>query len=206
VDYGTGPEPENQNEIVARIIQQGNALLLSGGGDVDPSFYRSSEPAKKVNIRRDTFELALIEEAMKHRMPIMGICRGCQLLNVALGGTLQTIRNREEYRRYHNRFRTHPVTIEPDSRLYQTVKAKHLPVRSLHGQAVDRVGEGLRIIARANDGLPEAIENTPSEEGHWMVGVQWHPELMPFKNQEHLLMDEFSHQARQFILDTRSAQ
>lgn len=197
VDYGRGPEPETIISIAEAIMQQGDALLLSGGVDVDPKLYSDEEPTAHINPRRDRFEKALIEFALRDNKPVMGICRGCQLLNVTTGGTLQSIRTQPEKRKNHHRFKTHPIHVEPDSRVADFIEGDHLAfVRSLHGQAVKTTGPGMRICAHAPDGVPEAIECDPCEE-RWTVGVQWHPELMPFKNQEHKIVDHFVRAARE---------
>jgi putative glutamine amidotransferase len=149
---------------------------------------------------RDRFEIALIHEALRRRLPILGICRGCQLLNVALGGTLRTIRSDKRHRRYHNRLCAHGVALLRNSRLCRIVRTRRLwHIRSLHGQAVARPGRGLKVVARASDGVAEAIEHRATvherAERPWIIGVQWHPELMPFKNQEHRLIDAFVRRA-----------
>lgn len=180
-----------------KIMKQGDALFLSGGGDVDPVLYHSNEDAYHVNPNRDRFEMALIEYALEQNIPVLGICRGCQLLNVTLGGTLQTIRNDPQLKTYHNRLRPHPVYIKPDSQFAEIVGGDFLgSIRSIHGQAVQEPGQNLQIIAHAKDGIPEAYESTMMKDGRWIVGIQWHPELMPFKNQEHRLIEAFIDQAR----------
>lgn len=195
--YFSNSHEENLDTVANNIMSQGDALFLSGGGDIDPALYNSNESAVNVNPNRDRFELALINYALDHDMPILGICRGCQLLNVRLGGTLQTIRNNPALKKYHNRLRSHPIYIEPESHFAHMVGGDFLGhIRSIHGKAVDQPGENLRIVARANDGIPEAYESTSIGDGNWIVGIQWHPELMPFKNQEHRLIDCFVQRAR----------
>ncbi len=199
VDYGTGPEPGQLVSVARRIVKQSSGLLLSGGSDVDPQFYRPAERASSPHPRRDRFELALIDQARERGIPILGVCRGCQLLNVAHGGTLRTIRHDPQYRRYHNRILPHPVVVDPASRLAGVLEAQWLSgVRSVHGQCVDDPGDGLRIVAQAPDGIAEAIEAPldQQEPGGWVFGVQWHPELMWRENTEHRLIREFVAAAR----------
>lgn len=196
IDYGHGPEPENIHDLAEDIMLCGDALLLSGGEDVDAQLYDGKEPARHPNPRRDRFEIAMIQIAMRDDKPIMGICRGCQLLNVAAGGTLQTIRTDPQFYCYHCRFRTHPILVEPTSHVAAFIEGNRLEyVRSFHGQAVKETGANMKIAATAPDGIPEAIECDCREE-RWIVGVQWHPELMPFKNQEHKIVDHFVSAAR----------
>lgn len=191
IDYGQGPEPENIHERAEDIMQHGDALLLSGGGDVDPKLYGAKEPGKSLNPRRDRFEISMIQIAMRDKKPIMGICRGCQLLNVAIGGSLRSIRKDPQLCHFHSRLRSHPVLVDPTSRLASFIEGSHLAsVRSYHGQAVSRTGPDLKIVAVAPDGIPEAIEYKSIDE-RWIVGVQWHPELMLFTNQEHKIVDRF---------------
>ncbi|QGJ72414.1 Gamma-glutamyl-gamma-aminobutyrate hydrolase [Planctomycetales bacterium 10988] len=187
-----------------RWIPQVDGLLLSGGGDVDPRLYGSDGTGLNVNQQRDTFELTLLKEARDRGLPIFGICRGCQLLNVAYGGTLHTIRSQPTFRRFHNRLRSHAVQLAEGSRLAEVLGSTYLGfIRSVHGQAVHRLGEGLQVAARAADGIIEAIEKKNYNEAtSWVMGVQWHPELMPFENQEHRLINEFIHQAR-LVMDKR---
>ncbi len=178
-----------------QLARRADGLLLTGGGDVDPTLYGSREPARHVRPWRDRFELELIKIALTREIPILGICRGCQLLNVADGGSLRTIRDDSERRRYHHRMRKHPVKISSNSRLAEIVGRNRIRgVRSLHGQVVDRPGKSLHIVAHADDDLPEAIESTAFER-RWTVGVQWHPELSWSTTEEHRLVDAFVAQA-----------
>lgn len=156
-------------------------LLLTGGQDVDPRNYQELPHQKLGTIDpvRDAFELALIAEAVKQKKPILAVCRGMQLLNVALGGDLyQDLSLRSEPTLKHVQLptsfsqTTHPVQINPESFL-----GKFLPetyqVNSFHHQTIKTLGTGLEVIARAPDGVIEAVENQEQR----ILGVQWHPEL-----------------------------
>jgi putative glutamine amidotransferase len=150
------------------------AVVLSGGPDVDPAEYGAERDPRLGPTRRrlDRFELALARAADERELPILGICRGCQVLNVARGGDL--IQDVADHRqRYRGERPAHPVAIEPDSRLARAAGATELEVNSFHHQGVRTLGRGLRAVARAPDGLIEAIED-PGRPFH--IGVQWHAE------------------------------
>jgi len=156
-----------------------DGLLLCGGEDVDPELYGAPrhERLGRVNRRRDEQELALIARARRSGIPIFGICRGLQVLNVAFGGTLvqdipaERASAVEHAVRAPRDARAHAVTAEPGSLLEGF---GGFSVNSRHHQAVDRLGSGLRVSARSPEGLVEAVEaKNPSAN---MFAVQWHPE------------------------------
>lgn len=154
------------------------ALLLSGGGDVDPELY-GGDPgtAELVHRGRDDFELALIREAREMKLPILGICRGAQILNVAFGGELIDLDDDQELRAIHFNPRGHPVEVEEGSRLAKLFGAGKVEnVTSYHRQAVGRLGKGVRAVARSPEGIVEAIEVAETED-EWTIAVQWHPEM-----------------------------
>ncbi|MEH0469099.1 gamma-glutamyl-gamma-aminobutyrate hydrolase family protein [Streptomyces sp. B21-097] len=161
--------PGHAAATVARL----DAVVIAGGPDVEPGRYgaepdpRTGPPARE----RDAWELALIEAALTAGLPLLGICRGMQLLNVALGGTLtQHLDGHIEAVGVVGR---HPVVPVPGT-LYGRVVAEETSVPTYHHQAVDRLGTGLVASAHAADGTVEAVE-LPS--AGWVLGVQWHPEL-----------------------------
>ncbi|MER6062827.1 gamma-glutamyl-gamma-aminobutyrate hydrolase family protein [Streptomyces sp. NPDC001792] len=162
--------PERAAETVARL----DGLVIAGGPDVDPARYgaerepRTGPPA----VARDAWELALIGAALDAGMPVLGICRGMQLLNVALGGTL--VQHLEGHAEVVGVFGGHPVKPVPGS-LYAGIVPEETTVPTYHHQAVDRLGAGLVPSAYAADGTVEAVE-LPAERG-WVLGVQWHPEM-----------------------------
>jgi putative glutamine amidotransferase len=162
-----------------------DGLLLAGGGDVDPRLY-GEEPHPKlrdVDPERDRVELLLLRWAFEDDLPVLAICRGIQVLNVAAGGTLyQDIAAQCPWAMRHNHYRSRPrdyraheVNIEPGSRLFHLLGTRRLAVNSMHHQAVKDPAPGLRVSARAEDGLIEGIE---SSEHRFVVGVQWHPEAL----------------------------
>jgi putative glutamine amidotransferase len=155
-----------------------DGLLLSGGADLDPGSY-GAEPHPETNgVRpeRDRAELALLEGALARDMPVLAVCRGSQVLNVARGGDLvqhlPEIVGHEGHKQVPGVFADHDIEVLPNTKLRDVLGA-HAPVKSHHHQAYGRLGEGLREAARAEDGTVEAIED-PSRR--FAVGVLWHPE------------------------------
>ena len=155
-------------------------LLLPGGLDIDPARYGEARhpSVQEVNASRDSYEAALLWQALEADKPVLAICRGHQLLNVCLGGSLlQDIEGGEhvayQEEGYPSRF--HEVAIEPDTRLRALLGTDRTIVNSRHHQAVtpERLASGLRVSALTGDGLVEGVE---SERHTWVLGVQWHPE------------------------------
>jgi putative glutamine amidotransferase len=164
-----------------QVLQTVDGLLLTGGGDVEPLHYGATAVPEVHGIDpgRDAFELALVPAAAAAGIPVLGICRGAQVLNVAMGGTLvqhlPDVSDRPHCLRDRSGEPVHDVGIEAGTRLAGLAGVDRLPVNSLHHQAVDTLGSGLRAVAWADDGVVEAIEGVWSR----MLGVQWHPELLP---------------------------
>lgn len=163
------------------ILDAAVGLVLTGGEDVDPAEYGAApHPALGgTNRVRDRWELALAREARARRMPTLAICRGVQVLNVAMGGTLvQDIPSEWPGALQHEGnvrgARTHGVEVVADSRLSEALGTTGLLVNSMHHQAVNTLADGLRISARSPDGLVEGVEAADGD--WWAVGVQWHPE------------------------------
>ncbi len=171
-----------------RIYERLDAVVLSGGGDVDPACYHASvisPHTSDVDPQRDEVEIQLVRWAVEDDKPLLAICRGMQVLNVALGGTLiQHIPDEVVSALPHQThsdeafgYLAHEVTVTPDSKLYAALdlNGSHLSVNSLHHQAVAELGHGLRIVARAGDGIVEAVE---IPDRRFIIGVQWHPEAL----------------------------
>lgn len=164
------------------IMRAVRGLVLTGGEDVDPARYAAApHPALgRTHAARDATEVALTRAARELSRPTLAICRGAQLLNVALGGTLvQDIPSERPSDVGHDArgargSRSHHVAVAAGSRLAASLGATRLVVNSMHHQAVDRLGEGLAATAHAADGLVEGIEASAAE--WWALGVQWHPE------------------------------
>jgi putative glutamine amidotransferase len=165
-------------------------LILTGGEDVDPARYGAPRHAAlgEVHGDRDVFELALVRAARERRLPTLAICRGIQIANVALGGTLvQDLPT--EWRsgvahdgEWDRDVRVHAVRATPGSRLAAALGATDLTINSMHHQAVAAVGKGLTAVAHAPDEVVEGVEWTADD--WWMVGVQWHPEELTRTREE----------------------
>lgn len=176
------PIPGVAEEVAQRI----DGLLLSGGSDLDPAYYgEEARPELGVTIpERDALEMALVEHALKRGIPVFGICRGLQVINVALGGTLYqdlptqlgggSIAHRQQTPKWQW---THEVETEGGSNVAEIMEASSLRVNSYHHQGVKDVADGLVVSARASDGVVEAVES-PNLSKRWLVGVQWHAEAM----------------------------
>ncbi len=160
-----------------------DGILFSGGGDINPHIYGigSDKYVDGIDDQRDAFELALFNLALERDVPILGICRGCQLVNVALGGSLYTDLNQEHPSNYEHdwhpsrQYLAHSVILEPDCRLIEIGYSTNCKVNSLHHQGIKELGKGLMPFARARDGLIEGIELTGHRFG---LAVQWHPEWL----------------------------
>src|SRR5678816_2376836 len=165
-----------------RVLDAVAGLVLSGGEDVDPSRYGATPHADlgPINCARDETELALLARARELGLPTLAICRGIQVVNVGLGGTLvQDLPSQRADAAAHEvddarAERVHGVTVDPSSRLAGIIGTESLAVNSIHHQAVDRLGDAIRVSARAEDGVIEGVES--EDPRWWMVGVQWHPE------------------------------
>jgi putative glutamine amidotransferase len=162
------------------IIERLDGLVLSGGADLDPSLY-GKEPEsglQPLEPDRDEWEMALLQAARKNELPILAICRGFQLVNVAFGGSLVQHVELDEGAGHpqwdvDGRTTTHEVHVEPDT-LAATLFPSVLAVNSLHHQTVETVGAGLTVSAIAPDGVVEAFETAQRD----LLAVQWHPELL----------------------------
>ncbi|MFL5636560.1 MAG: gamma-glutamyl-gamma-aminobutyrate hydrolase family protein [Gemmatimonadaceae bacterium] len=176
--------PLSSADAASAVLDSVAGLVLTGGEDVDPARYGEQRHAKvrSVNAARDATEAALIEEARARGTPVLAICRGIQILNVALGGTLvQDISSECNTNIVHDEegprdSRSHEVSIEPGSLIAKAVGTEHLTVNSFHHQSVKRVADGMRVTARSPDGVIEGLEST--EDDWWVMAVQWHPEEM----------------------------
>ena len=167
-------------------------ILISGGGDIDPVIYHypHGSDSHDISQERDALEYALVNYAVSNNLPLLGICRGHQMLNVALGGTLYThIPAQYPSSTEHDTGETgakdiliHQVTIQPETSLMEIMNADKFQVNSRHHQAVKDLAPGLQVTAQASDGLIEGIELP----GHrFCLGVQWHPEnLQRFPEQQ----------------------
>jgi len=173
------PPGEKEPETLLPMI---SALIVSGGGDINPTAYggRHHETVYSVCEERDAFEFALTRAALADtRVPMLCICRGLQVLNVVCGGTLhvhlpETFGERVAHRLPPRDTSMHAVDIDADSRLAHILVTTKAHVRSWHHQGIDRLGDGLRAVAWAEDGVVEAVEHL---EHPWCIAVQWHTEM-----------------------------
>lgn len=167
-------DPAAAAETVARL----DGLIISGGPDVDPARYGASRDPRTdaPPVERDAWELALIAAALHQDLPLFGICRGMQLLNVVCGGDLHQhlpdLVGSEMHSPTPGVYGSHPVTPVAGTRLAELLGTETLDVPTYHHQSVDRLGTGLTVSAHAADGTVEAVEL----EGGFTVAVQWHPE------------------------------
>jgi putative glutamine amidotransferase len=165
-------------EAVEETLDALDALLFSGGADLDPASYGAEAHPTTNDVRpeRDSAELALLEAALARDMPVLAVCRGSQVLNVARGGDLvqhlPEVVGHEGHKQTPGVFADHDVEVLPDTKLHGVI-GDHAPVKSHHHQGYGRLGAGLCESARADDGTVEAIED-PSRR--FALGVLWHPE------------------------------
>ena len=168
---------------VDATLDAAHGLLLPGGGDPDPVLYGKPElrPLCKIDTARDTLEFTAIRAAIDRGLPMLGICRGLQVMNVALGGTLIADLPREGYDGHHylEADRVHDVTILPDTVLWRSTGETHSWVNSAHHQGVDRIAPRLAVAARSHDGVIEALEWAQPESKPFLLLVHWHPERLP---------------------------
>lgn len=189
--------PLREESLVPYYAQRLDALVVSGGRDIPPSLY-GEEPIEATDAlpeERPLFEIRLILQMLRLNKPVLGICYGCQLLNVAFGGSLiQDIPSQVPTAVPHRRpvasepHARHLVYLHEGTRLAQILDGEQIEVVSSHHQAVKRLGEGMRVAAVAPDGIVEAIEK---EGAHFCIGVQWHPELDPCSTWTNRLMKAF---------------
>jgi putative glutamine amidotransferase len=172
--------PVSVEKIEALLKKESiDGVLLTGGGDVDPNLY-GGDPNSTMLVHRlrDDFEIALIRKARQRGLPILGICRGCQIINVALGGTARNLRKDQDVKGLHLTLSGHAVDLNPDSKLAETLGVTHLAkVISLHGNSVGKPVPEVTIAATGPGNIVEAIEADSAGQKGWIVGIQWHPEL-----------------------------
>ena len=167
-----------REDAIEETLDALDGVLFSGGEDLDPKLY-GQEPhpeTKGVQGERDRAELTLLQAALARDMPVLAVCRGSQVLNVALGGDLvqhlPEVVGDEKHKHTPGEYADHDVTVEPDTRLGSLI-GDRAPVKSHHHQGFGRLGEGLRGSARAEDGTLEALEDSSRR---FTLGVLWHPE------------------------------
>ncbi len=176
-------------DALAELLERLDGIVFPGGADVDPAAYgEAPHPKTETNVDLDQLEFATARWALASETPILGICRGQQMLNVALGGSL--IQHVDDHRQPGDRTAlTQSLTVAPDSRMREVFGADRLVVNTMHHQAVGRLGSGLKAVAWSDDGTVEAVE---SEDHPWLLMVQFHPEeLVDFHAPSLRLMTAF---------------
>jgi putative glutamine amidotransferase len=173
-----------------------DGVVIGGGDDIGPDLYGGDVVTSvRIDPDRDALERRLVHEAMERGIPVLGICRGAQMLNVALGGTLHAdayavFRRSEEFRTVLPRKR---LRIEPSTRLAELAGPEPMTVNALHSQAVDRLGAGLRVSARDEGGMVQAVERCAEP---FALGVQWHPEHLFYARRQRALFRGLAAAAR----------
>ena len=175
--------PFSSEDNIKQISSTINGLLLSGGRDIDP-FYYSQEPydLKRIDPEKDSLEMSLLPLILEKKKPVLGICRGAQVINVCMGGTLhQRIKGMKHYQEAPDDYPTHEIKIKKETKLFKILKTEKLRVNSLHYQAIDKLGKELIASAKAKDGVIEAIEH---KNYPFLLGVQFHIEYLWIKYPE----------------------
>ena len=202
-----GAHPEDLELVTpsAPALKRFDGVLFAGGEDVDPEFYEEQTKYDVVHVNRirDEFEFALLDRALAARLPILGICRGSQVINVKFGGSLYQDLQRDytdlerEHKQQGSRGETtHTVTVtDADSHLGQVLRSSSCRVNSLHHQAIKRLGRGLKVTAHSEDGLVEAIE--AADDYPFLVAVQWHPEEINELPEERRIFEQFLERCRE---------
>lgn len=167
-------------------IEHCDGVILSGGVDIHPKYYKHpihypNAPEKGFQTHRDDFEFAVLDKSLKRNIPVLGICRGLQLINVYFDGTLvQDLGNKNSTHQAHEHDRKHNVKVEGGTVLHDIVQVNSGCVNSAHHQAIDRLGNDLAVNSYAEDGTIEGIEWKNPNNKSFMLAVQWHPERMGF--------------------------
>ena len=183
---GSDPEIIMLSHVKNNIgdLKRCSLIVLAGGGDVHPKFYNKkfvSEFFKGVNKERDEFEIELIHRALKNKIPVLGICRGLQMFNVALGGTLIMDLERSDFKNHriqNGQNKYHKIEVHSNSLLSKVIGLGSKIVNTSHHQAIDDIGKNLKVSARSTDGVIEAAEWNNQIGKSPLLLVQWHPERM----------------------------
>ena len=172
-----------------------DGIVIGGGSDIDPGLYGGvDDGASRLDPQRDAFEIEIIEHALNTNLPILGIYRGAQLINVVLGGSLYSdiriLRSKTSNRRTPLPRKT--ASLETDNILFKLTKRRQLRINSLHHQAIEKIGKHLKIIARDLDDFVQAVEST---EHRFLLGTQWHPEYLSYMKSHRVIFQHLVEQA-----------
>ena len=184
-------------ELLRQIVSELDGIIFTGGEDYEPAYYGDAAHEKlgEVNVTRDTYDLTLFKLALDHNLPTLGICRGLQLINVAMGGSLyQDLPSEKPSDINHNQkvagtVATHSVSVVEGSAMHQILGEKEVQVNTFHHQAIKKLAPGLKIVGWANDSVPEMIEAYPNRN---ILGTQFHPEIFT-ANGDQLMGKLFKH-------------
>ncbi len=188
--------PFSSERDVEAILDRVDGVVVAGGPDIDPSLYGQAPHPElgPTDVGLDRFEIGLVRRALERDLPLLGICRGAEVLNVARGGTL--VQHIEGHRQQEEgRIPTQDVRIEKGSRVAEIAGATRLRVNTFHHQAVDALGGGVRAVAWSDDGVVEAIE---LEGLDFAIGVQWHAEGLIDEQAQRALFSRFAAAAQRF--------
>ncbi len=169
----------------AAALKRCDGLIMTGGSDIHPKFYGRDDLlslTEEVDVKRDEFEFKLVKEALRKGIPLLGICRGMQVCNVALGGSMIADLETEGYKKHGKaeggKDRRHKLVVEKGTTLHWIVESTKAEVNSAHHQAVDAIAKGLRVTAKSPDEVVEGLEWEDSNSRPFFQLVQWHPERM----------------------------
>lgn len=200
-----GASPVRLTPKHSAAVKKFDGIIIGGGDDIDPQLYGEDESEKaKIDPARDAYEVEMIKQAIEQKVPLFGICRGMQLINVVLGGSLyadiRPVRKLTSNRRTPFPLKT--ALIQPGSRIGRIIDVhayeNRIRINSLHHQAIDRVGRELEVAGRDLDQLVQAVESTADQ---FIIGVQWHPEYLPYLRPHRRLFRGLIHAAAEYRMN-----
>lgn len=206
--YITSAQPEIPKDVAG--------VIIGGGDDIDPKHYGvTGDAGATYDPERDALEIRMAEHAIACSIPILGICRGAQLINVVMGGSLfLDIREKRKYTPNRNSiFPIKRADLEMNTYMQRVLGKKLIRINSLHNQAIDRIADNMRVSARDKDGFIQAVESydlhdNGLESARYIIGVQWHPEYMPYSTNQRALFRAFAKKvnANNAVLPTNIAE
>lgn len=184
-------------EEIPSMLHLYDGILLSGGGGLLPHIEKMDvlPGLREQNPDRYDFETAIIKYALKTGIPLLGICRGYQMINEMQGGSLENLSGKAHLQEETGAKPAHKIVVEPDTILSQAVKSEEVEVNSFHSQSIDQVGEGLKVSSYSDDQVIESIEGTDSQ---FILGLQFHPEFMVESEKMRNIYSRFIRAAEEF--------